>query len=164
MTTIYELPTALSRRAAPLFAAASFDQPCYNSVFEGKQPARLLVDDPAAPQAALLCRSYEYFAAGVVDPALRQFIREAPAEAEVFASLYGLVPLTDGWKQAIIADWQAEIVGRCNFQWRIGTPVYDWRAHLPADARIVPVDRGNGRTARPRNAPCPLHALRMGQL
>lgn len=141
MTTIYELPKALFSRVLPLYAAAPFDQPCYDSVFEGKQPARIFVADPTAPQAALLCRSYDYFAAGSVDPALRQFIKEAPAEAEVFASLYGFVPLTTDWQTAVIADWGAEIVGRCNFQWRLGTSVYDWRAHLPSEAQIVPVDR-----------------------
>jgi GNAT superfamily N-acetyltransferase len=141
LNTIYELPYPLFQRTRPLYAAAAFDQPGYDSVFEGKQPARLFVDDAAAPQSALMCRSYDYFAAGVVDPALRQFVKDAPAEAEVFASPYGLVPLHHGWKEAVIADWQAEIVGRCNFQWQIGTPVYDWRTHLPADARIIPVDR-----------------------
>ena len=34
-----------------------------------------------------------------------------------------------------------QIIGRRNFQWKVGTPVYDWRAKLPADGRIVPVDR-----------------------
>jgi GNAT superfamily N-acetyltransferase len=110
-------------------------------VFEGRQEARIFVDDADAPTAALMCRSYEYYHAGAVDPALRQFTRDAPQEAEVFASFYGYVPLNEAWKAALLADLPLEIIGRVNFQWRMGTPIYDWRAHLPADGRIVPVDR-----------------------
>ncbi len=141
MTTIYELARDQSGRAAHLFRDAKFDQPSYDLVFEGVQDARLFVDHPAAPTAALLCRSYEYYPAGAVDPALRRFIKDAPAEAEVFASFYGYVPLNDSWKTALLSDLPLEIIGRRNFQWQSGTPLIDWRAHLPADAEIVPVDR-----------------------
>ncbi len=141
MNTIYELPHDLFGCAAHLYQNATFDQPCYDSVFEGVQVARLFVDDADAPTSALMCRSYEYYPAGVVDPSLRRFINDAPAEADVFGSFYGYVPLNDAWKTALLSDQALEIIGRCNFQWQPGTPVNDWRAHLPANAEIVPVDR-----------------------
>ncbi len=141
MTTLYELPRDLFGRAAPLYASAPFDQPCYDSVFEGVQEGRIFVDDANTPSAALLCRSYEYYPAGVVAPALRQFVRDAPAEAEVFESFYGYVALNDGWQTALMADAPLEMIGRCNFQWLPGTPVPDWRELLPDEGRIVAVDR-----------------------
>ncbi len=109
MTTLYELPNTLFARVKPLFAAAPFDQPCYDSVFEGVQAARIFVDDADAPTSALMFRSYDYFAAGVAAPALRQFVRDAPDEAEVFAAFYGCVPLNDDWKAALLADLPLEI-------------------------------------------------------
>lgn len=138
--TVFELPSSLFQRVQPLYADAPFDQPCYASVFEGKQAARIFVDDADAPTSALMCRSYEYFHAGAVSPALRQFTQDAPAEAEVFASFYGYAPLTAAWKDALLADQPLEIIGRLNFQWQLGTPVFDWRARLPANARVIPVD------------------------
>ncbi len=141
LNIVYELPRDRFGRAAHLYQNAKFDQPCYDSVFESVQDARLFVDDPDAPSAALMCRSYEYYPAGVVGPALRRFITDAPAEAGVFASFYGYVPLNEAWTTALLSDLPLEIIGRRNFQWQPGTPLIDWRAHLPADARIVPVDR-----------------------
>jgi len=141
LTTIYELPRTHQQRAATLYENAFFDEPCYDSVFEGKQKARIFVDDADAPTSALMCRAYEYFHAGAVTPALRQFTQDAPQEAEVFAHFYGYAPLNTAWKEALLNDLPLEIIGRCNFQWQPGTPVYDWRAKLPADGRIVPVDR-----------------------
>jgi hypothetical protein len=88
-----------------------------------------------------MCRSYEYYPAGAVNPALRQFIKDAPAEAEVFAHFYGYVALNEDWKAALMADAPLEIIGRNNFQWLPGTPVPDWRAQLPADGCVVPVNR-----------------------
>ncbi len=146
MTTLYELPFSQFSRVKPLYAAAPFDQPCYDAAFAGTQAARIFVDDADAPTAALMCRSYEYYPAGAVHPALRQFMNDAPEEAEVFASFYGYVPLNDAWKAALLAGADElalpyEIIGRRNFQWQPGTPVPDWRAALPLDGRIVPVDR-----------------------
>lgn len=140
MKTVFELPIHLQSRVKPLYAAAPYDQPCYDSVFEGIQPARIFVDNVETPTAALMCRSYEYYHAGALDAALRQFTAEAPEEADVFADFYGYVPLNDGWKAALLADAPYEIIGRMNFQWQPGKPAPDWRASLPADGRVVPVD------------------------
>ena len=69
LPTLFELPPALFDRVQPLYAAAPFDQPCYDVVFAGWQAARIFVDDADAPTSALMCRSYEFFPAGAVDPA-----------------------------------------------------------------------------------------------
>jgi GNAT superfamily N-acetyltransferase len=140
LKTVFELPNPLYDRVTSLYADAPFDQPCYDSVFEGKQPARIFVDNADAPTAALMCRSYEYYHAGAVDAALRQFTAEAPEEAGVFADFYGYVPLNDGWKAALLADAPYEIIGRMNFQWQPGAPAPDWRALMPEDGRVVSVD------------------------
>ncbi|MBI1258669.1 MAG: GNAT family N-acetyltransferase [Chloroflexi bacterium] len=140
LNTLFELPHDLFDRVKPLYAEAPFDQPCYDAVFEGKQAARIFVDDADAPKSALMCRSYEYFAAGTAHPLMRQFIKDAPEEAEVFASFYGYVPLMDGWKSALLSDLPLEIIGRCNFQWQPGTPIYDWHAAVPEGANIVQID------------------------
>ena len=141
LNTLFELPHNQFDRVKPLYADAQFDQPCYASVFEGKVPARIFVDDANAPKSALMFRSYEYFVAGEAHPLLRQFIKDAPEEAEEFAWFYGYVPLTEAWKSALLSDLPLETIGRCNFQWQPGTRVYDWRSAVPANGRIVPVDR-----------------------
>ncbi len=112
---IYELPYGLFQRAAPLLAATSIERSVIDAALEGRQPARLFVDDARRPTAALLSRTYEYYVAGDPDgmpgaAALRRFIREAPAEAGVFADLYGYVPLTDAWARALLDDHQGGLV------------------------------------------------------
>ncbi|MEO8397603.1 MAG: GNAT family N-acetyltransferase [Chloroflexota bacterium] len=140
MNTLFELPRDLFDRVQPLYAEAQFDQPCYASVFEGKVPAQIVVDDADAPKSALMFRSYEYFVAGEAHPLMRQFIKDAPEELEEFKWFYGYVPLTEAWKGALLSDLPLEIIGRCNFQWQPGTPVYDWRAAVPPNGKVVPVD------------------------
>ncbi len=112
---IYELPYGLFHRAAPLFAATPIERSLIDAAFEGRQPARLFVDDARHPTAALLSRTYEYYVAGDPDgtpgaAALRRFIHAAPAEAGVFADLYGYVPLTDAWTRALLDDGQGGLV------------------------------------------------------
>ena len=151
LNTLFELPRSQFDRVKPLYADAQFDQPCYDSVFEGRQSARIFVDDADAPKSALMFRSYEYFVAGEADPLLRQFIKDAPEEAEVFASFYGYVPLNEAWKSALLSDLPLEMIGRCNFQWQPGTPVYNWRSERPSNTEIVSID---GKLARRLDAEC----------
>lgn len=142
MKTVFELPVHLYDRVKPLYASAPFDQPCYDSVFEGKQDARIFVDDAAAPTGALMFRSYEYYPAGAAAASLRQFVIDAPDEADdIFKDFYGYTPITDAWKNALLADLPLEVIGRCNFQWQPGTPVYDWRSRMPENGRMMRVDR-----------------------
>jgi hypothetical protein len=141
-TYIYELPQHQFSRAAHLYADVPFDQPCYETVFTGRQPGRIFADDPDAPRAALMCRTYEYYPAGALDTPLRAFIREAPEEADVFQRFYGYAPTSKAWADALRADTPAlEDIPRRQFVWQPGTPIFDWRAHLTEDMRIVPIDR-----------------------
>jgi GNAT superfamily N-acetyltransferase len=139
--TVYELPPRHFARVAPLYAGAWFDQVCYDAVFEGRQPARIFADHPSEPTSALMFRTYEYFPAGAVHLAMRQFIKDAPEEIGEFQNFYGYAPVNDAWKQALLADLPLEIIERQNFQWRPGTPAPEWRVRLPPDATIVPMDR-----------------------
>ena len=103
--------------------------------------ARLFVDDPVAPTAALLCRSYEYYPAGAVDPALRRFISDAPAEAEVFGSFYGYVPLERGLENRAAERSAAGDHRAAQFSMAAGHAA-DRLARASARRRqIVPVDR-----------------------
>lgn len=112
---IYELPYRLFHLAAPLFAKTSIERSVIDATFEGRQPARLFVDDARHPTAALLCRTYEYYVAGDPvaapgAPGVRRFIRDAPAEAGVFADLYGYAPLNDAWTRALLDDHRGGLV------------------------------------------------------
>lgn len=140
--TIYELPFAHFGVAAPLFVDAWFDEPYMEAVLDGKQPGRIFVDDPQQPTAALMCRTYEYYLAGAVEPTLRRFMADAPAEVGVFQHYYGCTPLSKAWEQALLDDYAGKLISiyRHNFRW-VGAPLIDWRAELPDGARIVPIDR-----------------------
>jgi RimJ/RimL family protein N-acetyltransferase len=145
LLTIYELPVDRFYVTAPLFAEAWFDEPYMDAVLKGRHPGRIFVDDPAAPSVALMCRTYEYFVAGTVEPALRAFIKDAPAEPGVFQKLYGYAPVGDAWERAILDDYAGALIRipRHNFRWPDApfAPLMDWRAKLPQGARIVPIDR-----------------------
>lgn len=136
--TIYELPSSLFDRCKPLFAAAPFDQPAYDAVFEGVQPARLFVDDAETPTAALMCRTYEYYVTGAPAAALRTFIQDAPEAVGVFQHLYGYTPIGEAWTNALPEDSPLDVIGRRNFQWDMGKPAPD--AAVPHGARVVPID------------------------
>ena len=142
MLTIYELPADHFDVTAPLFAEAWFDEPYMDAVLKGRHPGRIFVDDPAAPSAALMCRTYEYYVAGAVASPLRQFIKDAPSEPAVFQKLYGYAPLGDAWETVILEDYAGALIRipRHNFRWQ-GAPLMDWRAKLPQGAQIVRIDR-----------------------
>lgn len=148
--TIYELPPPLFGVAAPLFAGAAFDAAFVAAVFEGRHPGRLFVDDPDRPTAGLLCRTFDYYLAGDPDggggACLRRFVREAPAEPEVFAALYGYVPLNAAWEAALVADHDGRlgVIPRRAFRFDAATGtdlVRGWRDAVPAGVRVVPIDR-----------------------
>ena len=140
---IYELHPDAFERAAPLFEAAWFDRAFIDAVFEGRQSARMFVDQLDQPTAALLARSYEYYVAGDSGPGwLRRFIADAPAEAGVFADLYGYVPLDAGWQAALLADTPAlATIERREFKFHVPEVL---AGALPAPSpgiAIVPMDR-----------------------
>ena len=147
---IYELPRDRLARAAPLFTAARFDAAFVDAVFEGRQEGRVFVDAPQAPTAALLCRTYEYYVAGLPRGSgaalLRRFIREAPPEAGVFERLYGYVPVGYGWRaweRGLLDDHGARLrpIARRSFALPPAITLIDWRARVPAGAAIRPIDR-----------------------
>jgi len=140
---VYELHPDAFGRAAPLFDPAWFDRAFIDAVFEGGQVGRLFVDRPERPTAALLARSYEYYVAGDSGPSrLRRFIADAPAEAGVFAELYGYVPLTTGWQAALLADTAAlETIERRELKFHLPAVPAGALPKLPADIAIVPMDR-----------------------
>ncbi len=139
---VYELPFDRFAVTAPLFSAAWFDEPYIDNVLQGRQRGRIFVDASDAPTAALMCRTYDYYLAG--DPgagALRQFIKDAPAEPGAFQHLYGFCLIGERWQAALLADRPAfAVIPRLNFKWE-GGDVIDWRARLPDGARVVPIDR-----------------------
>jgi RimJ/RimL family protein N-acetyltransferase len=141
---IYELPQALAGSAAPLFKTSWFDEAFIDAFFEGRDIGRLFVDNPHLPSAALLCRTFEYYVAG--DPgslALRQFIKDAPAEVGVFQQLYGYCPVDNAWVDALLTDQEGRLenIGRIGFKYP-HSAIYDWRRSLPHNAVIQPIDRG----------------------
>lgn len=140
---IYELPQALAGIAAPVFKEIWFDEAFIDSFFEGRQEGRIFVDDPQNPTAALLCRTFEYYVAGNVDAlALRQFIKDAPAEVGVFQHLYGYAPVGEAWEKALLADYegQLEVIERIGFKYH-KPAVDDWRHALPPGAEVRRIDR-----------------------
>jgi RimJ/RimL family protein N-acetyltransferase len=142
---IYEIGVGLLGESASLFAVGGFDRALIEAVVEGRQSGRLFVDDPHRPGAALLCRTYDWYIAG--DHAaggLRRFIADAPAEAGVFQSLYGLVPIQPGWIDALVADsgGRLEIIPRRAFTLRNASGAWrGWeRVAPPSDAVLAPID------------------------
>ncbi|MBA3337698.1 MAG: GNAT family N-acetyltransferase [Chloroflexia bacterium] len=143
---IYELGAPEFERAKPLFADARYDAAFLGAVFEGRQEGRMFVDDPCRPSAALLCRTYEYFVTGdATNAALRRFIVEAPAEARVFAELYGYVGLSAAWDAALRGDHgdRLDVIGRRCFRFpaRGAERVAGWRERVPPGVRVQPIDR-----------------------
>jgi hypothetical protein len=115
---VYEIGPSLRGESAPLFSGAGFDRALIDSVFEGRQDGRLFADEPHRPRAALLCRTYDWYIAGDhTAEGLRRFIADAPAEAGVFQTLYGLVPVQREWAGAFVEDFggRLEIIPRRAF-------------------------------------------------
>ena len=150
MQTIHELIAQGGFGVAqPLFAEATYDAAHVDAVFEGRQPGRVFVDDPTRPTVALLCRTYEYYLAGDSGGpggrALRQFLRDAPAEPGVFADLYGYVGLAPAWEAALLVDHGTalEVIERRAFDYdtAVGRQALARLQFPPPGVRIVPIDR-----------------------
>ncbi len=83
--TIYELSPVLYGRVSNLFDVVHFDRAQIGAVLEGRQAGRVFVDDPLHPSAALMTRTYGFYLSGNPEcAALREFIADAPAEANAF--------------------------------------------------------------------------------
>jgi RimJ/RimL family protein N-acetyltransferase len=141
---VYELPVAKFEIAAPILRQAWFDEAYIEMVIEGIQPGRIFVDNLAAPSAALLCHPYEFYVAGdsCFENPIRQFIRDNPAEPDIFHTLYGYCGVGSVWESALLEDHDGllTVIPRRNFKFRRSAPLIDWRAQLPQEATIKRID------------------------
>jgi RimJ/RimL family protein N-acetyltransferase len=142
---VYELPMAKFHLAAPLLHQAWFDEAYIDMVLEGtSQPGRIFVDRLENPSAAMLCHPYEFYVAGDSSPKnpLRQFIKDNPAEPDIFHTLYGYCGVGAAWEKALLEDSGGllEVIPRRNFKFRLSAPRVDWRANLPPFAALQRMD------------------------
>lgn len=144
---IYELPRALFGRARGLFAETWMDGAFIWGVFEGRLAGRVFVDDPERPTAAMLTQAFEYYVAGDPDATeLRRFIADAPAEAEVFARMYGYVATNVPLAQALLDDHagRLRVIARRGYRWGADkaaeATLARWR-DVAAGIAIHPIDR-----------------------
>jgi len=156
--TVYQLDPKRFDVVEHLFTDATFDRVHVRAVFEGKQPGRILVDDPKTPTAALLCRTYEYYLTGATSPALVKYLADAPKEADLFdvihdlaaarleqtTAFYGLVPMNSAWHSVLTGIYQnqLEIIGRRAFRFESVNSggARNWTERIPEGFSIHPVD------------------------
>lgn len=142
METIYELPMGSFERARHVLGRPPADLAYIDSALTGLSPARLFVDDPERPNAALLVRTYEYFVGGATGTALDRFIADTPPEVGFWADFYGLVAVDPVWTAHTHRLHPAmEWIGRRSFRFdpaRIDA-VRGWDAAVPEDVAIVPL-------------------------
>ena len=142
MPTIYELPSNRFELARAPFANPPADWAYIDAGLRGVQPARVFVDEPEKPTAAMMCRTYEYFVAGALDTAISAFIRDAAAEADVWPAFYGFVAADAEWNDHLFALQPAlGCIGRRSFRFnpaRIDS-VRGAANRAPAGLRLVPL-------------------------
>jgi GNAT superfamily N-acetyltransferase len=139
---VYELPAEQYALVLPVFETVWFDHAVIEAVLEGRQAGRIFVDRLPDPSAALLCHPYEFYIAGPVVPALRRFIKDAPAEVDIFHTLYGYAPAGQSWEAALLEDYagQVERIPRLNFAYPGAEPP-PLDIAPPAHVVIQPLDR-----------------------
>jgi GNAT superfamily N-acetyltransferase len=103
MKTIHELPFERFEVARAILSDPPADRAYIEAGLTGINPARVFVDDPERPTAALMCRTYEFFVGGVLGTAIDDFMRDAPAEAEVWSDFYGFVAVDPEWNDHLRA-------------------------------------------------------------
>lgn len=138
---IIELPLSRADVAIPLFTQAWADRAYIEAFFEGRQAGRLFIDDPERPTAALLARPYEYYVAGEPSDEMRRFIADAPEEPGIFQRLYGYVPTSHAWHDAMLADHgdRLAVIDRRGFTYPHAS-VDPWRDQLPDGATMRMID------------------------
>src|SRR5689334_19545646 len=102
-TRVYELPFTKFAMARALLRQSWFDEAYIDMVLEGVQPGRIFVDSLEQPSTVLLCHWYEFYVAGDSSAAnpVRQFIKDNPAEPDVFHTLYGYCGVGEAWDKAL---------------------------------------------------------------
>lgn len=142
MATIYELPFDRFEVARPLLSDPPADWAYIAAGLTGITPARVFVDDPDRPTAALMCRTYEYFVGGAFGTALDELLREAPVEPSVWDEFYGFVAVNPEWNDHLRALQPGlEVVGRRSFRFdpaRIET-VRGAADRVPDGLRLAPL-------------------------
>src|SRR5688500_6960746 len=103
MTTVYELPPDRFDLARPLLSSPPADWAYVDAGLTGVNPARVFVDDPDRPTAALMCRTYEFFVGGALGTGIDDFIRDAPSEPGVWDQFYGFVAVDGAWNAHLFA-------------------------------------------------------------
>jgi GNAT superfamily N-acetyltransferase len=140
MTTVYELPPDLFERARPVLGHPPADMAYIDAGLRGINPARIFVDDPGRPTAALMTRTYEYFVGGTLDTSIAEFIRDAPLEALVWGDFYGFVAVNAPWNDQLrTLHPELETIGRRSFRFdpeRIGI-VRGWAERVPDGLTLV---------------------------
>lgn len=142
MLTIHELPVDRFERVMPLLGKPPADWATIHSALVGASPARVFVDDPGHPTAALLTRTYEYYAGGATGTALDRFIVDAAPEVGIWADFYGFVAADRTWDLHLSALHPTlERIGRRSFRFDPGNVglVRGWRNRVPDGIEIVPL-------------------------
>ena len=141
---VFDLSFTHFHLAAPLLHQAWFDEAYIDMVLEGIQTGRIFVDRLENPSAALLCHPYEFYVAGDSSPEnpLRQFIKDNPAEPDIFHTLYGYCGVGAAWEKALLDDAGGllEVIPRRNFKFRLSAPRVDWRSQVPPFAALKRMD------------------------
>jgi GNAT superfamily N-acetyltransferase len=139
---VYELPPHLFENARPVLGHPPADFAYIDAGLRGINPARIFVDDPDRPTAALMTRTYEYFTGGAIGTALDDFIRDAPAECAVWDQFYGFVAVDAAWNDHLRSLQPAlEVIGRRSFRFDPARAVLvrDWPNRVPEGIAIVPL-------------------------
>jgi RimJ/RimL family protein N-acetyltransferase len=142
MTMIYELPPDLFEQARPILGHPPADLAYIDAGLRGVNPARIFVDDPDRPTAALMTRTYEYFVGGLLDTPVTDFIRDAPLEAVVWANFYGFVAVDAPWNEHLrTLHLGLETIGRRTFRFDPEhiDMVRGWSDRVPDGLSIVPL-------------------------
>ena len=150
MTTIYELPPSQFERARPILGNPPADFAYIDSGLTGASPARVFVDDPGQPAAALMTRTYEYFVGGALETPLADFIQDAPVEVGVWADFYGFVAVDPAWNDRLrVLHPELETIGRRSFRFDSANldRVRGWRERVPLGLRVVPMTAELAETA-----------------
>lgn len=139
---LFELPVSLISRAETL-RKIPFDQPFVDSIFDGHQNGRWFVDNPDQPTAAILVRSGDIYLLGTPNDALKQFMLDAPLEAEFFGWVYGFVATSPAWDAAMRINPAYMHIGRLAYTLPAGCVVPTWddlTARLPEGDRMIEID------------------------
>jgi GNAT superfamily N-acetyltransferase len=142
MVAIFELPFDRFETARPILSNPPADWGYIDAGLTGVNPARIFVDDPERPTTALMCRTYEYFVGGALGTSVADFIRDAPAEAEVWANFYGFVAVNPKWNDHLVTlQPDLEVIGRRSFRFdpaRIDS-VRGAADRVPSGLRLAPL-------------------------